>query len=151
MNLGRVQQGDWLQIPLVTVTSSGAVGFPTDNTGAIAWPMLSIIDPTKTHQQLVMTDQPLTAINRHDDNLKGRHALWQRIGPEFPVGVYYCYLQWQAGSATMNRRRVYVFQVVAGGDPKGAYTALAYYQQPQASFIVGQTDGGLLEARRNPK
>lgn len=151
MNLGRVQPGDWLQIPVVTNDASGFAAFPTDNTGAAVWPYLCIIDPTKTHQLLVIADQPLPAINRFDSNLTGRHALWQRIGPEFPVGVYYCYIQWQAASATFNRRQIHTFQVVPGGDVKGAYTALTFYEQPQASFIVGQTDGGLLESRRNPK
>ena len=151
MNLSRVQQGDWLLIPVVTANSSGAAAFPTDSGGAVVWPYLSIVDPTLSHQLLVLVDQPLTALSRFNSDLTGRHELWQRIGPEFPVGIYYVYIQWQAGSATFNRRRVYTFQVVAGGDTKGAYSAMTYYEQPQASWIVGQTDGGLLEARRNPK
>lgn len=151
MNLGRVQQGDWLPIHVVTTDANGVAAFPTDNTGAVVYPYLSIIDPTQTHQLLILDAAPLTALNRFDTNLTGRHLLWQRIGPEFPVGLYYAYIQWQAASATFNRRRLHSFQVVPGGNVKGAYTSLAYYERPHASFIVGQTDGGLLEARRNPQ
>lgn len=151
MNLGSVQQGDWLAIPVLTDNTSGVAEFPTDNTGTVVYPYLTIIDPTKTHQPVVMADQPLTAINRFNSNVTGRHLLWQRIGPELPVGVYYCHLQWQSGSASINRRRVHSFQVVPGGNTKGAYTALTFYEKPHASFIVGQTDGGLLDVRRNPK
>ena len=151
MNLGRFQQGDWLPIPVVTDNTSGSPAFPTDNAAAVVHPYLWIIDPTQTHQLLVLAEQPLAAISRFDSNLTGRHLLYQRIGPELPVGLYYVYLQWQAASATYNRRQVHTFQVVAGGDTKGAYTSLVFYERPHANFLVGQTDGGLLEARRNPQ
>lgn len=151
MNLGRVQQGDWLQIPVVTFDSSGFAAWPTDGSGNVVYPYLCIIDPTQSHTQLVMSDQPLTAVNRFDSSITGLHALWQRIGPECPVGTYRCYVHWQAAASSSNRRHMDSFQVVAGGNVKGAYSAITFYEKPQASFIVGQTDGGLLEARRNPK
>lgn len=151
MNLGRVQQGDWLNVSVVTDNTSGNAAFPTDNTGAVVWPYLWIIDPTRTHQQVVLAEQPMPAIDRFDSTLTGYHSLQQRIGPELPTGTYYCVIQWQAASASYNRSRMHSFQVVAGGDTKGAYSSLAFYEQPHAAFLVGQTDGGLLEARRNPK
>lgn len=151
MFLGRVQQGDWLRIPVWTADASGFKAWPTDGSANTVFPYLWIIDPTKTHQMLILSEQPLTAVDRFDSTQTGYHALQQRIGPELPVGVYYCYLQWQAASASYNRRQIHVFQVVAGGNTKGAYTSITFYEKPQASWIVGQTDGGLLEARRNPK
>ena len=150
MSLGRVQQGDWLTVPLWTEDSSGAVAFPTDNTGAVVWPFLSVIDATQTHQKLVLADQPMNAVSRFDTRLTGLHQLELRIGPELPVGTYHIWMEWQAGSATSNRMRLESFQVVAGGHPAGAYTSIHFYHRPQAVFIVGFTDGGRLEARRNP-
>lgn len=151
MNFGRVQQGDWLRIPVVTFDASGFAAWPTDGSANVVYPYLCIIDPTRTHALQVISDQPLTAVNRFDGSIAGLHSLWQRIGPEFPVGIYYCYTHWQAAASSSNRRRTDSFQVVAGGNVKGAYSAITFYDKPQASFIVGQTDGGLLEARRNPK
>lgn len=151
MNLGRIQQGDWLNLSVVTDNTSGSAAFPTDAAGATVYPFYWIIDPALTHQKLIITEQPLTALDRFDSTLTGYHTAWQRIGPEFPTGIYYVYVQWQAASASYNRRRIHSFQVVPGGNVKGAYSALTFYDQPHASFLVGQTDGGLLEARRNPK
>lgn len=151
MNLGRVQQGDWLRIPVWTQNTTPAPAWPTDGSGNVVFPHFTIISPVLAHQVLVIQDAVMTAVKRGESAQLGHHYADQRIGPEFPAGFYYVLVDWQVASASVNRACLHIFEVVAGGDANGAYTALHCYEQPQATFLVGQLDSGRLDVRRNPK
>lgn len=151
MNLGRYQQGDWIPITVITDDASGNTSWPTDASGATVYPFVSILNPSLTHQSVVIADQGMPALNRDDANLLGYHRIWQRLGPEFPVGQYIVRVGWQSGSNSENRAVVHTFRVVAGGDDAGSYIAMTEYRVPHANHIVGFTDGGRLESRRNPR
>lgn len=42
-------------------------------------------------------------------------------------------------------------EIVAGGDGVGSGVGLYFYRQPQADFLLLQTDRGILKTRRNPR
>lgn len=45
---------------------------------------------------------------------------------------------------------IYVFEVVAGGDADGSIVTQAYWQRPEASYLVQQTEADAILLRRNP-
>lgn len=47
--------------------------------------------------------------------------------------------------------RIERFEVIAGGDGLGTGVGLHFYRQPQADFLLLQTDTGVLKTRRNPR
>ena len=47
--------------------------------------------------------------------------------------------------------RLEQWEIVAGGDGVGSGVGLYFYRQPQADFLLLQTDRGTLVTRRNPR
>ena len=47
--------------------------------------------------------------------------------------------------------RIEQWEIVAGGDGVGSGVGLYFYRQPQADFLLLQTDRGILKTRRNPR
>jgi hypothetical protein len=43
------------------------------------------------------------------------------------------------------------WEIVAGGDGVGSGVGMYFYRQPQADFLLLQTDRGILKTRRNPR
>ena len=55
-----------------------------------------------------------------------------------------------AYTVSVARRPRFRFQVLPGGNAKGAYRALAYYDKTGGDYLVGETDSNELEIRRGP-
>lgn len=77
----------------------------------------------------------------------GGFEIQQRLTSAFAVGHYTVRYQWTSTSVFA---RTDTFEVVAGGDSKGANAGIEYYPRPDSSWIVTQGDGGTYSLRRNP-
>lgn len=42
------------------------------------------------------------------------------------------------------------FEVIPNGNVAGAVNSLAWYERPEAKFLIGRTDSGILYSGRNP-
>jgi hypothetical protein len=138
--LGEFFQGEWVNIPVVCRNASLA------EANATAAPVLNIYRADNT---------PITGA---DDITMAPFAQGERTGyfnravqldSNFTAGRYVCHIAYAVSGS--NKAELHFFQVVAGGNAKGAYVALWYYPRPHAKYIVGQLDDGTLEMRRGPK
>lgn len=138
--LGEYLLGEWIPIPLVCRDASGNESNPT------AAPTLNIYKAN---------DTPVTG---YDDVTVPPFAQGERTGyfnknvflnSNFSAGRYIALLQYAVSGS--NKAELHFFEVVAGGNAKGAYVALFYYPRPHANYIVGQLDDGTLEMRRGPR
>lgn len=137
MIVGTYQLGGWVLMPAFTGTS-----WPLDSSGDRVIPQMSIFDD---NGDFVVRDEDVPPV----PSVTGYHMGRRRLGPEFTVGVYEAAITWDdAGSTRGIRRR---FEVVAGGDPAGAYVGLSFFDGRNSPYLVGLTDGGRLEARKGPK
>ena len=134
MNLGRYQLGMWVPLQLWCSTEPDVP------------PFVSIYDSTGRR---VLADKQLAPRNKAV--LTGNYIAEHRLGPEFEPGLYHVLYEYRISSATENRSRLDSFSVIAGGQASGAYVGMHFFSTPQADFVVGVTDGGRLEARRNPR
>lgn len=136
MYLGVVESGQWMSLPL----ECGS--WPTDASGNRVVPFVTILDSDGRHVTRDEQAAPLRDV--------GQHLYRRAIGPEFSAGSYVAIAEWQVASSTRNRVFVSSFTVLPGGDSRGAYVGLAYYRAPNADYVVGQTDTGMIEKRRRP-
>lgn len=131
------QLGGWVTLPVFTGTS-----WPLDLSGDQSVPKLAILDANGDY---VVRDEDVPPVL----NKVGYHMGRRRLGPEFAVGVYDALITWDdAGDTKGVTRR---FEVVAGGDPAGAYVGLSFFDGRNSPYLVGLTDGGRVEARKGPK
>ena len=137
MNLGRYQLGDWVTIPVLTGTS-----WPVDGSSVRSIPTVTIFDE---NQDLVVVDEQVPPVV----DQTGLHILERQLGPEFAVGTYDVYVEWDDAGDTKTVHRT--LEVVAGGHSAGAYIGLNHYDGHNASYIQGMTDSGLVEARKGPQ
>lgn len=146
MYLGRFQQGDWVTIPVVCRDSSRSPILPTDGAGDSVPAWINIYD--KNHR-LVVRARAATPKNRL--RAKGLLETEQRIGPEFlDEGLYTVLVEWSDGSYSATGADLHSFEVIPGGDPAGTYISLTFYRRPHANYVIGLTDGGLVDWRKNP-
>ena len=71
-----------------------------------------------------------------------------RKSAHFAVGTY-CARITYAVSGT-NMVQLQIFEVAAGGDARGAYTSLAWFDIPSSSYMIAGTESGTLEYQSNP-
>ena len=80
----------------------------------------------------------------------GQFAYQLFLDGAFTANYYYTVrYKWTAGA--FNGVRLGGFAVLAGGNASGQYISAIHILKPFASFLVGQTDGGVIERVRNPK
>lgn len=137
MNLGRYYLGQFVPIPLSCVVAGVAVA-PT------AAPTLSIYDSANTE---TLADRTMFPIDK--ENVTGQFLYLARLSSSFSAGQYSVRLRF-ASSGT-GYPVVHTFQVVSGGHSSGAYVGMHHFQRPDLAHILGVTDGGTLEFRKNPK
>lgn len=146
---GRRQVGQFLYLSLTTRSSDkGLAATPT------AAPTISIYDKDNN---AVIKNKKIPLQDPTVENYFGIDQMLQcldSIGPgygtvEFTAGEWYVVLYKWAVSGS-NYAKVDTFYVLPGGNCKGAYTALEFYERPQSTFIVGATENGTVEKRRGP-
>ena len=133
--LGRYQLGDFLPLTVQCRNSSKA---PVDPTSAVT---LTIYDSSLV---TVLNSEPLPP--KDIANLTGIFEAEMQIDSLFSEGIYFAMHEWSGGGKALD-----TFEVIAGGNSTGGYVGIHFYERPGVEFIVGQTDGSTLEARRNPK
>lgn len=137
MFAGTYQLGDWVILPAFTGTS-----WPLDAGGDRSVPKLSIFDDNGDY---VVRDEDVPPV----PSQTGYHVGRRRLGPEFTSGTYGAAITWDDVGSTKGVMRQ--FEVVAGGDPAGAYVGLSFFDGRNSPYLVGLTDGGLVESRKGPK
>ena len=139
MFLGRKSQGDWLGIPLLTGTS-----WPASSGSVRSIPTVTVFDE---NQDVVTRDEELKPVTLKT----GLHLGERQLGPEFAAGRYVMLVEWNDGGASVNRTALHTFEVVPVGHSAGAYVGLHFYRGQNSDYLLGMTDGGLVESRKGPK
>lgn len=135
--LGDYQLGDWISLDVVTSNASGVPTAPT------TCPTLTIIDASGTSVLSRLIPPVLLG------SKTGLFGFQQPLDSNFSAQQYFALIEWTVGS--FDGKQISSFEVVAGGNNKGAYDSIHFYDRPHADFIVGKTDIGTLETRRNPR
>ncbi len=139
MFLGRFQLGDFLPLTVQAMTSSGEVA-PT------AAPNYTIYDSSDA----IVTGADDVKMPPLDKAVRtGWFAAEHRLNSAFSTGRYNVRIEW--ASSGSNYGREYSFEVVAGGNATGAYVGAEFFTPAHGNFIVGLSDGGTLESRKNPR
>jgi hypothetical protein len=136
--LGRYKLGDWIPLSVQCTDASGDAVAPDSA------PTVTVYDGDFAS---VVSGKAMPA--KDVGNRTGMFEIEGRLASGFSEGVHHALFQWSAGShdgAELKR-----FRVVGGGHQDGAYTAVQYYDRPQANHIVGHLDSGVLEFRKNPR
>lgn len=137
MWLGRFQLGDTVDIDVQGVDGN-------DAPGATAAPTVRVYAADGT---LVDTDVIVPRILEY----KGKAALFRLplfLGSDYAAGKYCVRGSFTVGGNT--KRPLYFFEILPGGNAKGAYRALAFYDKTGGEHLVGETDSGDLEIRQGP-
>ena len=135
MYLGRYFQGQVVPIYIRTVNADGTPTAP-DNP--------PYIDFRDDSGQVLQVQAPI--VDRY--TVTGLFIYPLFLTSSFPAGRYtatHFYL-----ASTYNGLDSDVFEVVAGGDPDGAIITQAYWQRPEAVFLIQQTEADNILLRRNP-
>ena len=139
MSYQRAQLGHFVFLSVFTEskTTRNTAGTPD------AAPTYSIYDSSDT---AVVSDKPLPKLGYDTTAHYGMDLL---LGSAYAAGSYCVHYKWQEGGT--NVARISPFEVL-GGSPssKGVYTSLCWYDRPQAKFLIGATEDGTIEYRRNP-
>lgn len=150
--LGRFQLGQFVHLSLIT--SNTAEEYPDAPTAPDAAPTFSIYnsDGSKviTNKRMPLQHPSETALFAVDQMLACLSALGPAYGTvEFEEGrSYFVRYEWLISTAAF--ARIDYFDVIPGGDCRGAYTALEFYERPQADYMVGALENGTVEKRRGP-
>lgn len=136
-NLGRKQLGDWIVLDVKTTS----VITPTAPTAA---PVVSIYDSTGTSVGTTWKMPPIQ-LNVRTGYFQIRILLTSAFSAGKYVGVVTCTVGGSSFMATFN------FTVLANGNAKGAYQSLHHFDCPHFEYLVGQTEDGTIEWRKNPR
>jgi hypothetical protein len=137
MFIGHYVLGQKLPLRIATVNGAGAPVEPDDT------PVAAVIDgdgSAVARYQVPARDPHIMSgwferrVDLHSAYSTGRHTIiYTYFVDDLPFG------------------RIEEFEVIAGGDGAGTGVGLYYYSQPQADFLLLQTDTGQLKTRRNPR
>lgn len=148
MNRGRRQLGQFIHLTVSTVDGSGV---PTNPTSA---PTATIYDASnnKVLDARKMAPQGIARTGFFGLDLmltsQASIGLGGGGGTEFASGQYVVLYKWTISGT--ERRTIDRFEILPGGNLQGAYTALEFYERPQADYLVGATEDGTVETRRGP-
>jgi hypothetical protein len=150
--LGRFQLGQFVH--LAVTTTNTAEEYPDAPTAPSAAPVFSIYNngggKVITNKRMPLQHPAVATMFAVDQMLACLSALGPAYGTvEFEEGRrYFVRYEWVISAA--NFARIDCFDVIPGGDCRGAYTALEFYERPQADFVVGALENGTVEKRRGP-
>ncbi len=72
------------------------------------------------------------------------------LGRLYSAGFYQVVYYYQTGAGAANGVESDNFEVVGGGDVKGAVISTYFYSRPEATYIVQGTESGMILKGRNP-
>jgi hypothetical protein len=134
----RAQLGEWL--PLFLQCLDDADNHAKPDTA----PTLNVYN---SDNKAVTATKSMVPSN--EDDITGFFQYELLLGSGFAVGTHTIRYAWSVDGKSLAATNV--IEIVPGGDARGAYLGLAYYNRPHAPFIVGQTDADLLESRMKPR
>ena len=135
MFLGRFFQGQLVPIVVRTIDSNDAPAVP-DNP--------PYIDLRSDSTLIRQVQAPI--VDRYVATGIFIYPLFLDSG--FPAGRYTATHFYAVGSYT--GLDVDYFEVVSGGDPEGAIISEHYWQRPEATYLIQETEAESLLLRRNP-
>lgn len=136
--IGRFQLGEILPLRLQCRTTAATEVSPTN---------------APTYQIYKTNDTAVVAATKLAPYIKGALTGWfvgeEPLDSTFSAGRYNVVYTWASGGSTY--RRTDTFEVTAGGNSSGQYLGLRFARYPHADYVIGLTDLGTLEQRRNPR
>lgn len=135
MYLGRYYVGEIVPLSYQTVNSSGSPTLP-DNP--------PVIDIRSSVGLVRQVKSPI--LDRY--NATGLFLFPLRLDSAFSAGTYSAIYYATAGG--FQNLDFDTFQIVAGGDSEGCILTHYYWQRPEATFLIQQTEAENLLLRRNP-
>lgn len=135
MWLGTFQLGEVVPIDLQTVAANDV---PTDPS---AIPTLRTYAADGT---LVDTDLKMP---RFGVGTTGLFRKYLFLDSDYAAGKYCVRVSYTVTNA---KAPLFFFEILPGGNTKGAYRALSYYDKTGGDIVVGETDTGELELRVRP-
>jgi len=133
---GRCQHGEEITLGVLCTDGAGAPVYPD------AAPTLDVFGP----EGQPVAGQRLPAVDRAA--AVGLFQLGLFLGPAFAPGRHRAVYRWSAGGLAGVAEDW--FDLLPGGDARGAVIALYAYERPQADYLIRQQDGGAMGANRNP-
>ena len=138
MHLGRYRLGDLVPARIQTYDVDGVPVAPA------ACPTTDWYDNAGTN---VMAAKSIPIQDRY--GVTGVFMYEQILDARFAAGRYWILYKWSSGA--FNGQELDTFEVVAGGNAQGQYISTFFIDRPHAKFLIGQTDGGVVDRIRNPK
>lgn len=135
MYLGPFRLGEEVSLVCQTVNGTGAVFAPTDP------PTVRVMAGTTLVETFSM---PLAV-----DPQTGLFAYKLFLDSAYSTGVHEVSYKWVISGTTF--QQLDRFEIVAGGNSKGAVTSVYPYFRPDANLLVRSTSSGELLAGRNPR
>jgi len=133
---GRFQLGDHYPLLVQCMNANHTPAAPTSA------PLVDIYDTADNKVVTARTIPP------KDENVTGLFGQDLMLDSNFSAGFWCARYEYVVSAVTYVK--LDMFEIVAGGDDAGAYTALHYYDKPHAKFLMGAREDGTLEANRNP-
>ncbi len=133
--LGRKQLGQEMAVTLTAVDADDAPGWPT------AAPVVDIWNGST----LVLSGKAMPKV---DGAATGFFRLNLFLNERFSTGYHEAVVRWTLnGFLGVQTQR---FEIITGGDARGAIIALFHHEMPQERYLVAQTDGGQLLKLKRP-
>jgi hypothetical protein len=139
---GRKQQGEEVTLGVLCADAAGSPAAPD------AAPTVSVYGPPG----LVLAGKALPVLDRYGTGVLASLFQWNLFLAEAYVpGVYHALYSWTTGAGAFAGGALDSFEVVQGGDPKGAVLSLYHWQRPHAAFVLQGLDSGRLARNRSPR
>lgn len=135
---GAFQLGDHVALGCATFNESGAQESPVE------CPSMRIYDSGGT--AVVSKKIPPS----QDRTVRGLFHYAQFLGPEFSEGRHYVVYEWMTSGGYFGQETD-CFMILPGGSAVGNVISLFFFDRPEAKFVVGQTDAGVILLKRNPR
>ncbi len=135
MYRGRFQLGQDVPLGVLCRTAVGTATLPDDP------PTLDVWTATAKVKTLLLPIQ-----DRYGQT--GLFGTKLFLDVSYATGIYKAEYRWQIGS--YHGLEEDTFEVLPGGDGKGAVIALYHWERPHAKFLVQQLTSGALVRGRNP-
>ena len=136
--MSRYILGDHVECRVQCYDADGAPVIPD------ACPTIDIYDSTFTSVLAAKKIPP-----QDKNGASGLFYYRQHLSNVFATGRYTILYKWTASA--FSGQELSTFEVVAGGDGYGQYISCFYLKRPFADFLLGQTDGGVIDRVKNPR
>ena len=135
---GRKRLGEFLTLGVSCVSPSNHRLAVTPD----AAPQITILQPGGA---VAVAARPMPAWG---NGKVGQFGFGEFLGSAYAVGNYLALITYAVSGTHMVATRL--FSVIEGGNAAGAYTSLAWYDRPEAQYLVGNLENGTLQYNSQP-